>query len=158
MKNILISQNNKTIARSQCTVLLGNLGSHDSSGCSVRCILCKYTLASLLIKDITHSITNILQCILSASRPYFWLASLRECCFRAQTLEITTPDRVQEKRSEDVWAVLVWVTDNLWFKMQRHRWGLAKTNYTDLIDKWEQGPGSGHTETAMLAEKHRHLK
>lgn len=43
-------------------------------------------------------------------------------------------------------------------KMQRDREGLAKTNYTDLIDKWEQGPGPGHTEAAMLAEKHTHIK
>lgn len=43
-------------------------------------------------------------------------------------------------------------------EMQRDREGLAKTNYTDLIDKWEQGPGPGHTEAAMLAEKHTHIK
>lgn len=41
-------------------------------------------------------------------------------------------------------------------KMRRDREGLAKTNYTELMDTWEQGPGPGHTEAAMLAEKHTH--
>lgn len=40
--------------------------------------------------------------------------------------------------------------------MKRDREGQAKTNYIDLMGKWEHGPGPGHTEAAMLADKHTH--
>lgn len=84
----------------------------------------------------THKLISSIQAFLPAG-----LVSDPSLCLRAQTLKIPTA------RREDARAAPVGANDNLCkVGMQRDSGGLAKTNYIDLMNKWECGCSPRHTK------------